>query len=161
VDITNVDYHRCDQPHPLRSSAPITQPHPPKRPFGVLSCAPDPLHTDLLRNAIGSHHDAATLHIGINRFVRVAVCMLGPNWHSTEETYTSNARPHQFDLTPQCTTPQHHDYTRSLPNYCQPRVKESCNPQTMLTKSKFYVSDDAFVAKFVTVRSCHGEKYIE
>jgi hypothetical protein len=112
-----------------------TKPHPPERPFGVLSCAPDPLHTDLLRNAISSHHDAATLHVGINRFVRVAVCMLVPNWHSTEETY-SNARPHQFVLTPQCTTPQHHDYTRSLPNYCQPRVKASCNPQTKLTKSK-------------------------
>jgi hypothetical protein len=33
------------------------------------------LHTDLLRNALGTHHDAATLHVGINRFARVAVCI--------------------------------------------------------------------------------------
>jgi hypothetical protein len=96
---------RCDQPHhPRRSSAPITQPHPPEWPAIRRSLLR--LHTDLLRNALGTHHDAATLHVGINRFVRVAVCVFGPKWHSTEETY-SNARPHQFDLSPQCTTPQH------------------------------------------------------
>jgi hypothetical protein len=75
---------------------PITHPHPPKRPFGVLSRALDPLHTFLLRNAFGAHHDAATLHVGVNTFVRVAVCMLGSNWHSTEETYNRGVQTGGF-----------------------------------------------------------------